>query len=299
MGQSPATVRLWKNLTLFVAARGTRKASRVLNAVLLTMVFLVALTALFFLSQGYAAVVARPSSSSHWELLERRPHDPTCFTQGLEFLSDTALLETCGIYGRSSIRLLQFVPKKGGGPPRLDRDSALKAHQFGEGMTVDPSTGRIYVLTWKEHELLVYDKGLNLVAEIRYPYHGWGLAYDKAHQRFYATDGTETLHHFDIVDTTKVRSLKDVKVKMPDGKPVKLLNELEVHGKYGYANQWYAPYVYRFDPFTGVVSAVYDLSQLQDEKGDTLNGIAKTHGDDDTFWVTGKLYRTMYRVRLT
>ena len=67
-----------------------------------------------------------------------------------------------------------------------------------------------------------------------------------------------------------------------------------------YANQWRTPWIVVVDPQSGFVVEVVDLSVLMDPPGSSswgvANGIAFVPATD-TFYVTGKGWPFLYRVR--
>ena len=72
-----------------------------------------------------------PGAPARWEveIVERFPHDPTAFTQGLEVLDDDLLLESTGLRGQSSIRI---IDRDDGS---VERREPLDDTHFGEGLT--------------------------------------------------------------------------------------------------------------------------------------------------------------------
>ena len=74
------------------------------------------------------------------EVIDSFPHDPGAFTQGLTFV-DGELLESTGLYGRSSLRRVD--PYSG----TILQQLPLDANYFGEG--VAQVGDRLIVLTWK------------------------------------------------------------------------------------------------------------------------------------------------------
>lgn len=74
------------------------------------------------------------------------------------------------------------------------------------------------------------------------------------------------------------------------------------------ANLWYQDVLVSIDPVTGAITRVYDLRDIyplsirQREGADCLNGISTTGNKDNRegleVWVTGKLWKNMYRIRL-
>ena len=84
-----------------------------------------------------------PDAPARWgvEVLDRFPHDARAFTQGLEALGDGTLLESTGLRGKSTIRIVD--PTTG-----VVLDTAdLTDEQFGEGATVVGDT--VVQLTWQ------------------------------------------------------------------------------------------------------------------------------------------------------
>ena len=88
------------------------------------------------------------SEESRIEVLSSVKHDSECFTQGLLYYKEQ-LVETCGLYKRSSIRIID--PKSGA----VLKQIRLRDNLFAEGATV--VDGLLYVLTWKEKMVLVID----------------------------------------------------------------------------------------------------------------------------------------------
>lgn len=222
------------------------------------------------------------------EVLERIPHDPTAFTQGLE-LMDGVLYEGTGLEGRSTIRAVD--PATG----MVRQQAALPPDLFGEGITVVGPT--IWQLTWRNGVAIQRDRGT--LAELRrvsYPGEGWGLCHDTANNRLVMSDGSDRLT---FRDPQSFEPTGEVRVSH-NGNPVSQLNELEcAHGGV-FANVWKTDRVVRIDPASGRVTAEIDLSGLlpadQRAGADVLNGIAAIPGTDD-FLVTGKYWPTMFRVR--
>ena len=127
---------------------------------------------------------------------------------------------------------------------------------------------------------------------VGYPGEGWGLCYDG--DRLVMSDGTPDLV-FRVPETFD--ELGRVRVTF-NGAEVHNLNELEcVDGKV-WANIWQTDLIVRIDPTTGRVEAAVDASSLQQprtEEVSVLNGIAYDPAND-SFFVTGKYWPTMYRV---
>lgn len=75
-------------------------------------------------------------------------HDHQCFTQGLQ-IRDGRIVESCGLNGKSSIRIVHSH----NGTIIMERKLPYK--YFAEGLVVVNNS--IYVLTWKNKEILVLD----------------------------------------------------------------------------------------------------------------------------------------------
>lgn len=232
-----------------------------------------------------AVPVVRP------QVLAEIPHDPRAFTQGLE-LHDGTLYEGTGRVGESEIRALD--PATGA----VRAASPLPAAYFGEGITVVGD--RIWQLTWTDGVAIEWDRAtLRPRREVPVDGEGWGLCLSApagAPARVVRSDGTDRLHFHDPADLAGTGSIG---VTL-DGAPLTALNELECVGDRVWANVWQTDRIVRIDPATGVVDAVVDAAGLlpADRRAgaDVLNGIAHVAGDE--YLLTGKLWPTMFRVRL-
>jgi glutaminyl-peptide cyclotransferase len=214
------------------------------------------------------------------------PHDTSAFTQGLE-MHDGLLLEGTGRYGLSDRRTVD--PDDGSVVAKLP----LPPSQFGEGLTVAGDRG--FHLTWREGIVHVFDPAsLETTGMFTYAGEGWGICWDGEH--LVMSDGSSTLVRRDPVDFSVVSRIE---VDL-EGRPVNLLNELECTPDRIWANVWQTATIVGIDPRTGHVRDVVDVSSLvpPDLGPDAvLNGIARDPGDG-SFWLTGKLWPTMWRVRL-
>jgi glutaminyl-peptide cyclotransferase len=220
------------------------------------------------------------------EVLERRPHDPAAFTQGLE-VAGGELYESTGLPGRSSLRATD--PLTG----EVRRSVALAAPLFGEGLTV--VADRIWQLTWQDGIAIEWDAGTFAERRrVRYDGEGWGLCYDG--ERLVMSDGTSRLT---FRDASTFAPVGQVTVRR-DGAEQTQLNELECRGGTVWANVWRSDELVGIDPRTGRVTAVVDGAGLLPAEhragADVLNGIAAVPGTDE-FLLTGKLWPFVFRVR--
>jgi glutaminyl-peptide cyclotransferase len=223
------------------------------------------------------------------EVVERYPHDPQAFTQGL-LVAGGVLYESTGLYGSSSIREVDLATGE------VVRRHDLSAQYFGEGIAVVDD--RLVQLTWQEHVGFVYALDtFELVDDFSYATEGWGLTYDGA--RLILSDGSATLT---FLDPETYARLGEVRVVGPDG-PVTRLNELEMIDGQVFANVWLTDTILVIDPGTGHVQAEVDCSGLLGpgerpaDPNAVLNGIA-WDAEAERLFVTGKLWPTLFEIRL-
>lgn len=223
-----------------------------------------------------------------YQVVHEFPHDPTAFTQGLDYV-DGILIEGTGRRGQSTLR-------------RVDLDTGqvlqslrLPDQLFGEGVTV--LGDKIYQLTWQENIGFVYDREtFALLDTFSYPTEGWGLTHDG--QRLIMSDGTANLY---FLDPMTLQEIGRVEVRDPHG-PVTLINELEYVEGEVFANVWRTDWIARIDPGTGQVTGWIDLAGLLQPEDmaqpvDVLNGIAYDEATGRLF-VTGKLWPKLFEIRL-
>ena len=222
------------------------------------------------------------------EVVATLPHESDAFTQGV-LLHQGYLYESTGLYGRSSLRKVD--PDNGKVVQRL----ALDPGYFGEGL--ERVGNRLIQLTWKEGLALVYDLDtLSLVQAHQYGGEGWGLCFDG--EALWMSDGSATLYRRDPVDFSRQSSV----TVMQEGWPRDRLNDLACVGDYIYANIWKEHRIVRIDKRSGRVDADIDASPLLALSGRpadpeaVLNGIAHDPKRDE-FYLTGKLWPRMFRVR--
>jgi len=219
-------------------------------------------------------------------VVDRVPHDPEAFTQGL-LIDGTVWLESVGRYGKSELREVERATGK------VLRRVELDDEVFAEGLArVGP---RLYQLTWREHTCFVYDRAtLKRTGRFEYEGEGWGLASDG--KRLYMSDGSAVIR---VLDPATFKEVRRFLVRNGE-RPVERLNELEwVEGEL-WANVFETGYIVRVSPESGRVKGVLDLRFLplpldRHRDQDVLNGIAR---DPETgaIWVTGKLWKAVYRI---
>lgn len=222
-----------------------------------------------------------------YEIVERLPHDPQAYTQGLLF-HDGFFYESSGGYGRSSLR--QVEPRSG----RVLKEVRQPPNVFAEGLALHAST--LYQLTWKNQRVALYSlPKLEPMTAFGYVGEGWGLASDG--EALIMSDGTEFLRFMDPITFRELRRVRVVQ----DGRARDQLNELEFVDGRVLANVWRSDEVLVIEPRSGRVTGTIDFSKLlerlPDDPDAVLNGIAYDL-EDERLFVTGKLWPTVFEVRL-
>ena len=238
-------------------------------------------------AEEVAVAVSVPTQYGY-EIVNRYPHDPSAFTQGLVY-EDGMFYEGTGLYGQSTLRKVD--PSSG----EVLFGVRLPDDLFGEGVTV--LGDKVYQLTWKAQIGMVADReSFELIETFTYPTEGWGLTHDG--ERLIMSDGTDSLTFLDPDSLEQVGSIQ----VFDDTGPVLRLNELEYVDGEVYANVWQTDRIARIDPGTGQVTAWIDLSGLLSAEEaaspiGVLNGIAYDEKEDRLF-VTGKFWPTVFEIRL-
>ncbi len=214
-------------------------------------------------------------------------HDPKAYTQGL-FFHDGQLYESTGTYGGSTFRKVDLET----GKPVEEIKFAGK--YFIEGSSI--LDGKLYLLTWTTKVAFIYDAAtLKYQSTYSYPRQGWGLTTDG--ESLIASDGSATLYFMDGSFSVKKR----LTVRM-NGRPMRLLNELEyIDGKI-WANVYTTDLILVIDPESGNVEATVDAagllpSRLHGPDTDVLNGIAYD-GQSGKIYLTGKNWPRLYEISL-
>jgi glutamine cyclotransferase len=242
---------------------------------------------------------ATPSASAQvpiarlgYEVVSRRPHDTTAWTEGLLMDPDGRLFESTGINGVSQVRELD--PLTGA----VLRSVPVPADAYGEGLALVGD--RLLVqLTWQEGRAITYDKEtFAVLGTFGYEGEGWGLCFDG--KRLVMSNGSDTLT---FRDPATFGVLGQVAVTA-GGEPVPRLNELECVDGEVWANVWETDWIVRIDPATGAVTGALDTTGLLEphpartDPGAVLNGIARVPGGD-TWLLTGKRWPEAIEVRIT
>lgn len=224
-----------------------------------------------------------------YRVIAEHPHDPACYTQGLEFRNEK-LLESSGGYGTSDLR--ETEPATGA----IIRRRPFAPSIFAEGITV--LGGELFCLSWKEKTAIVLEPGsFRFLRSHTYESEGWGITNDG--KNLIMSDGTSTLR---FIAPQTFKTLRTVEVT-DDGVPVPMLNELEFSDGGIWANVYLTGKILRIDPADGKVTGRLDLSALRGRLAgaggnpEVLNGIAK-HPETGRFWVTGKRWPKMFEIEI-
>lgn len=221
-------------------------------------------------------------------VVNRYPHDPTAFTEGLLW-RDGFLYESVGREGMSDVRRVRLDDGK------VLARRVIAADQFGEGLAAWDD--QLISLTWHQGIAHRWDaKTLKPRGDGRFEGEGWGMTSDG--RSLIEDDGSAVLKWF---DPRTLKTTRRLTVTLR-GKPLREINELEWVDGAILANVWHTPYLVRIDPASGRVTAVVDLRSIVTEIGATdpeavLNGIAWDSAHRRLF-VTGKLWPTLFEVRL-
>lgn len=221
------------------------------------------------------------------DVVKEYPHDITSYTQGL-FFHDGQMYESTGVAGESTFRKVDI--QTGEPVRRLD----FADRYFVEGSVAFGDD--LYILTWHNKVAFIYDiNTLEYKSTWSYPREGWGLTTDG--KNLIASDGSASLYFMD--KEFKVERQLTVRLQ---GRPVRLLNELEyIDGKI-WANVYTSDIILIIDPSDGNVEATVDCTGLLPKKlrtpdTDVLNGIAYNE-KDGKIYLTGKNWPRLYEVRI-
>lgn len=231
-----------------------------------------------------------------YEVIAERTHKPNLFTQG--FLVDgDHFYESSGLY-KQSVLVSYPIAEPASTWAKISapftQKQSIPNKYFAEGLAL--LNDKLYLLTWQEQTLLVYDKAtLNYEKSIPYQGEGWGLTTDGKY--LIRSDGSDTLYFHNAEDFSVTKS-----IKVTADEAVSNLNELEYAQGFIWANVWYQDHILKIDPVTGKVEGKIDLSELKksiklEYEEQVLNGIAWDE-QRQAFWVTGKWWPKMFLLRV-
>lgn len=262
---------------------------------------------------GVAGVTVGENNVFRLEIVNRFPHDPKAFTQGLLYLGNDTLYESTGLRGRSTVRKVDL---------RTGRVLAVHKnsdHDFGEGLAY--YKGFLWQLIWQTRTVYQYDvHTLEVVGTHSMPKEfdyndGWGLASSSdglaglyapgntpsKEEALYVTDSGTKLYHVDFSDGT-FKLNKAMTIITPRGGALQMANELELMGDGEiWANIFGKDCIARVNPHNGKMLGWIIADNLRQERigsrVDVFNGIAHDRSGGRVF-VTGKLWHMLFEVRL-
>ncbi|CDW87324.1 glutamine cyclotransferase [Stylonychia lemnae] len=258
------------------------------------------------------------ASSTSYKLVNNIRMEQRIFTQGLEFINNTHLIISGGLYQKSFIGILgidytnEIKIGQGNefGAVLVSRKN-IDNQYFGEGATI--FKGLVYQLTWKQRKVLVFGlQDLILKTEYSMPAdikEGWGITHDNDY--LYISEGSNKIFAVQIVNG-QLKVMKTIIVTQQIGQNLDI-NELELVGNYIYANNYQTNNILKIDKNSGSLMKTFDMSQLYEinrqsviSKGDSfayswinnvLNGIAYNK-NTGRFFITGKQWDFIFDVEL-
>ncbi|TNE53422.1 MAG: glutaminyl-peptide cyclotransferase [Bacteroidetes bacterium] len=213
-------------------------------------------------------------------------HNPTSFTQGLEFHGGK-LYESTGQNGKS------FIAEVESQTGVIRRKVNLDRQYFGEGITI--LNGEIFQLTWQQGACFVYDlEAFEIKKQFSYTGEGWGICNDG--KQLIMSNGSDQIQfrdpgNFSVTKTITVCDRLGTKTK---------LNELEYIQGMIYANVWMSDFILVIDPTNGKVQAEIDCSEIARagrDQGEVLNGIAYDQSSGKIY-LTGKNWSKLLEVEI-
>lgn len=237
-------------------------------------------------SPAYSTALSQPNF--RYDVINRIPHDPSAFTQGLVYFQGK-LFESTGLNGQSSVRRLD--PKTG----RIEQFRQLPDELFGEGLAFWQH--RLLQLTWNSGAVFSYQPDdLNQFTQFIYQGEAWGMT--ALQDRLIVSDGSSMLHILDSDDLHQITTLQVTE----SGLSLTGLNELETVDGLIYANIYPTDCIAVINPQSGQVTDWVDLRGLMPlserrQSNAVANGIA--YNPETRHWyVTGKFWSYIFEIKL-
>lgn len=224
----------------------------------------------------------------NFEIIKILKHDPQAFTQGLDY-NNTYILESTGLYGKSSIRKYSWPKYK------LEKYIKLDKKLFGEGTT--NINNKIWQITWKNNTLLKYNpQTFNILEKIKYKGQGWGLTHNK--KELIMSDGSCYLQFRD----PKNFSIKKKLLVHYKNTPQYYLNDISYINNTIYANIFLTNIIVRINAKTGEITGIIDLSKLKSKLSKNKDKMLITNGitnvDKNHLLVTGKNWDKLFLIKI-
>jgi glutaminyl-peptide cyclotransferase len=225
-----------------------------------------------------------------YNIIAQYPHDTASYTEGLE-LYNGKLYESGGDFINS---MVQSGDLKTG---KIDKKYKMGTSTiFGEGITI--LNRKLYQLTWKTHDVYVYDvKDITkVIKKFTWPYEGWGMT-NNGTDLIITTGGTDLY----FVDPATFKVKNSVHIHDDNG-PVDSVNELEYVDGFVWGNVYTTKDILKIDPQTGAVVGKMSFNNLPGtdsipDRTEYFNGIAYD-STSKSFFITGKRWPKIYEVKL-
>lgn len=230
-----------------------------------------------------------PESNISYTVVAEYPHNTKSFTEGF-YLEGNTVYESVGQEGQSKLMKYEL------GKETVTKEVKQPDTIFSEGIS---SIGnKIYQLTYKAKKGFIYDKNtFEVLDEFAYPNvigEGWGMTTDG--KNLMVSDGTKNIYFLNPNDPSKM--IKFISVA-GNHQVYDMVNELEYHKGFIYANVWQKSIILKINPANGEVVGTFDFTDIakQNTKGgdDVLNGIAFK---GDNMLITGKNWPKIYEVAI-
>lgn len=224
-------------------------------------------------------------------------HDPSAFTQGLEFFNGK-LYEGTGELRQSRLRVVNIASGN------VEKEMLIKDPEiFGEGITIFKN--KIYQLTWQNNKIFEYNLNdfSKPIVTYNWSREGWGATNDG--NRIIISDGTSHLYFVQPDEQRKEMKIEKILTVVSNTGEVDSLNELELINGYVYANRWLTDDIVKIDTSNGHVTGIMNLKGLlrqydptaKFEDGAVLNGIAYDSARKKLY-ITGKDWPKLFQLRL-
>ena len=225
------------------------------------------------------------------------PHDPTAYTQGLEYFNGK-LYEGTGEKGKSRLHIVDVktgVAEK----DHLLEDTSI----FGEGITIFKN--KLYQLTWQNNKIFEYNLNdiTKPITTFSWNRQGWGATNDGTN--IIISDGTSKLYFVQPDEAKKTMAIQKILTVIDNSGEIDSLNELELIDGYVYANIWLTDNIVKIDTSNGHVVGILNLKGLlqqyapgvQVSENAVLNGIAYDSTSKKLF-ITGKDWPKLFEIKL-